>query len=207
MLNSFNLTTLLNAIFETIINSFLNDKVGLGKDFLSKDLAKQLKSNLLNLFLQKEFQVAGIGNNTKYVQNSLIRKDLIYWLDRQHNDVHENSFFDLIDKFVAYLNKTCYTGITSYEFHYAYYAEGSFYKRHLDQFKDNKSRAYSMIMYLNEDWTAADGGELCIFHPNHIQIIPPKNGDVVFFKSSELEHEVLLCHKARMSITGWLKIN
>lgn len=183
----------------------MNDKVGLGKDFLSKDLSDQLRNNLLALFFQKEFKVAGIGNNKKYTQDSLIRKDVIYWLDRQHNNIYENSFFDLIDQFVTYLNRTCYTGITSYEFHYAYYAEGSFYKRHLDQFKDNRSRAYSMIMYLNENWATVDGGELCIFHPTHTQIIPPQNRDIVFFRSAELEHEVLLCYKPRMSITGWFR--
>jgi SM-20-related protein len=32
------------------------------------------------------------------------------------------------------------------------------------------------------------------------------NGKGVFFKSGELEHEVLLANKMRMSITGWLKI-
>jgi SM-20-related protein len=27
----------------------------------------------------------------------------------------------------------------------------------------------------------------------------------VFFKSDELEHEVAMAHRSRMSITGWLK--
>ena len=103
------------------------------------------------------------------------------------------------------MNKTCYTGITGYEFHYAYYDEGSSYKRHLDQFKDNQKRAYSMIMYLNTNWVPSDGGQLCIYHKDMSQIISPINGKCVFFKSSELEHEVLLNHKPRMSITGWLK--
>jgi SM-20-related protein len=62
-----------------------------------------------------------------------------------------------------------------------------------------------MIMYLNEDWQASDGGELCIHHTDSLQHIAPENGKIVFFKSSELEHEVLLSHKPRMSITGWLK--
>lgn len=64
-----------------------------------------------------------------------------------------------------------------------------------------------MIMYLNEDWIPSDGGELCVYHQNDTQIITPINGKCIFFKSNELEHEVLLSHKPRMSITGWLKTN
>ena len=64
-----------------------------------------------------------------------------------------------------------------------------------------------MIMYLNEDWQLSDGGELCIHHKESLQHISPENGKIVFFKSSEIEHEVLLSHKPRMSITGWLKVD
>jgi SM-20-related protein len=67
-------------------------------------------------------------------------------------------FFDLIDQFVKHLNVTCYAGITEYEFHYTYYEKGSSYKRHLNQFKGNQNRAYSMIMYLNDNWSPSDGG-------------------------------------------------
>ena len=193
--------------FERIIASFLENKVGEINDFLTEDLSRDLKENLLSLLLKKQFKVAGIGNNSNLVTNKLIRSDIIYWLDRKHNDIHENSFFDYIDEFVKYLNLTCYTGITGYEFHYAYYEKGTSYKRHLDQFKDNQKRAFSMIMYLNTDWSPVDGGQLCIYHPNDSQIISPENGKCVFFKSSELEHEVLLSNKPRMSITGWLKTN
>lgn len=196
---------ILEKIFEAIIDSFLENRVGLVNDFLDQDLAKSLKENLLLLFQEKQFKMAGIGNNAKLLNNQSIRSDRIYWLDRKHENIHENRFFDLMDKFVEYLNRTCFTGITDYEFHYAYYEKGSSYKRHLDQFKDNQKRAFSMILYLNTDWVSADGGQLCIYHPDSTQVVDPLNGKCVFFKSSELEHEVLLSHRPRMSITGWLK--
>lgn len=191
--------------FERIISSFIENKVGLIDNFLNKKLSHQLKENLLLLLDEKQFKEAGIGNDSKLITNKAVRSDLIYWLDRKHNKLSENSFLDLMDAFVQYLNLTCYTGITGYEFHYAYYDKGSSYKRHLDQFKDNQKRAFSMIMYLNSDWSPADGGQLCIYHQGSSQTIAPSNGKCVFFKSSELEHEVLLSHKPRLSITGWLK--
>lgn len=194
-------------IFNTLINSFIADKVGIAENFLSTSLASHLKENLNALYSDKQLRSAGTGNDTLAVQNKLFRSDIIYWLDRKHNDQHENDFFDLMDSFVSHLNSTCYTGITGYEFHYTLYETGSFYKKHIDQFRNNDSRQYSMIMYLNEDWQLDDGGELCIQHSDHQQNISPDNGKAVFFKSSELEHEVLLTNKPRMSITGWLKKN
>ena len=196
---------ILNDIFDILINSFIDNKVGLVDDFLSKPLAAGLKENLITLYADKQMLEAGIGNNTALQHDKLIRSDRIYWLDRSHNNPSEITFFELMDSFVSYLNRTCYTGITGYEFHYALYEKGSFYKKHLDQFKNNKSRAFSMIMYLNTDWQENDGGELCIYHDDHQQLIAPINGTCVFFKSSELEHEVLTTHQPRLSITGWLR--
>jgi SM-20-related protein len=159
------------------------------------------------LYSDQQLQSAGIGNNTIQLHDKLIRNDKIYWLDRSHNNPYEINFFELMDSFVSYLNSTCYTGITGYEFHYTMYEKGSFYKKHLDQFRNNKSRAYSMIMYLNVDWQEKDGGELCVYHPDYLQKIAPRNGKCVFFKSSEMEHEVLVTNEPRLSITGWLKTN
>lgn len=154
-------------IFDTLINSYIENNVGIDANFLSESLSKQLKVNLLQLYKDKHFLAAGVGNNAVLSLNKLVRSDLIYWLDRKHNNIHENSFLDLMDNFIAYLNNTCYTGITGYEFHYTIYEKGSFYKKHIDQFQNNKSRAFSMIMYLNVDWKIEDGGELCLYHKDY----------------------------------------
>ena len=191
--------------YEDIVDSFIENKVGLSDRFLSDALADLLRKNLLSLNIDEQLLAAGIGNLTKRTTDLSNRGDKIYWLDRSHNDEFENQFFDQMDEFVSYLNRSCYTGITGYEFHYALYEKGTFYKRHLDQFHDNKSRAFTIIMYLNVDWQEEDGGSLCIFHEDHKQIVNPQNGSCVFFKSSDLEHEVLTCNQQRMSITGWLK--
>lgn len=195
----------MNKIFDTLIDSFIANKIGIAENFINEELAIQLKANLNKLHQSHQLLSAGIGNKPIVDQDKLIRSDRIYWLDRAHNDQFENQFFDLMDKFVSYLNETCYTGITSYEFHYTLYEKGSFYNKHLDQFKNNDSRKYSMILYLNSDWKTGDGGELCIHHLDHLQYISPNNGKSVFFKSNELVHEVMLNNEPRMSITGWLK--
>ena len=191
--------------FDILINSFLDNKVGISDGFLNNLLSAKLIENLQALYADKQMHSAGTGNNIIVEQNKLFRSDMIYWLDRKHENESENSFLDMVDAFILYLNETCYTGITEYEFHYALYEKGSFYKRHLDQFKNNDSRKYTMILYLNEAWVKNDGGELCIYQEGNEQNISPNEGKMVFFKSNELEHEVLVTNKPRMSITGWLK--
>ncbi len=195
---------LLDKTFDTLIGSYVDDKIGIAEDFLSSALAAHLTENVHRLYTGNQLQAAGTGTGV-VDRTKLFRSDIIYWLDRTHGDQYENEFLDLVDEFVRHLNATCYTGITGYEFHYAMYAQGSFYKKHLDQFRDNQSRQYSLIMYLNEGWVDGDGGELCIHHGESVQKIAPGNRKAVFFKSSELEHEVLVTNKPRLSITGWLK--
>jgi SM-20-related protein len=195
----------LQTIFDCLIDSFIDNKVGLADGFLTLPLAAGMKVNLLALYAKKQLLSAGIGNDSVQNHDNLIRNDKIYWLDRSHDNAFEMAFFTLMDSFVSHLNRTCYTGITGYEFHYTMYEKGSFYKKHLDQFRNDKSRAFSMIMYLNVDWEAKDGGELCVYHTDSLQTIAPQNRKCVFFKSSELPHEVLMTNVPRLSITGWLK--
>ena len=191
--------------FETLISSFIKSKVGIADDFLSAGLCQHLKENILALQANHLLEKAGIGNDQKLQHNSEVRSDVIYWLDKKHNNLHENAFFDKMDAFVLYLNESCYTGITGYEFHYSLYEAGDFYKKHLDQFQDNSNRQFSMISYLNPDWETKDGGELQIYQNPSNQTISPNAGKTVFFRSNELEHEVLVTNVARMSVTGWLK--
>ncbi|MBF4494499.1 2OG-Fe(II) oxygenase [Flavobacterium sp. JLP] len=191
--------------FEDLIATYLENKIGISEHFLSDELANHLKKNLLDLNAGSLLLSAGIGNSEKLSFNNKIRSDAIYWLDKKNENIFENEFFDKIDAFVIYLNKSCYAGITGYEFHYSLYEKGDFYLKHLDQFKNNPSRKYSMISYLNSNWVEADGGELMIHQENNNQKISPTQGKTVFFKSNELVHEVLVTQNTRMSITGWLK--
>lgn len=195
----------MEIIFDTLIDSFLENNVGISKHFLPATLTAGLKANLLNLYSENKLRSAGTGNGTVAVQDKSVRGDLIFWLDRKNNHVAENAFFDILDAFIIYLNSTCYSGITGYEFHYTLYEPGTFYQKHVDRFRNNPSRQFSMIFYLNENWQQADGGELCIYHNEKVQKIAPENGKSVFFKSDQLLHEVLPATRPRMSITGWLK--
>ena len=193
----------MDLIFDELIDSYLATNVGTVSNFLSTALSAHLVDNINALYADDRMLSAGTGNDKLVNHDKLVRSDKIYWLDRLHDNTHENAFFDLMDRFVSHLNSSCYAGITGYEFHYTLYEKGSFYKRHLDSFKQNGTRVYSMIMYLN---TEVSGGSLRIYQGDGFQDISPNAGKSVFFKSTLLEHEVLITHLPRMSITGWLKV-
>lgn len=195
----------MNNQFDLIIDSYLDNKVGIDPNFLTKRLSNGLQQNILQLQRDEMMMTAGIGNKEVKDPHQKMRGDKIYWMDKSNPNIYEQEFIQLAEEFISHLNNTCYTGINGYEFHYAVYEEGSFYKRHKDQFKNDDSRKYSLISYLNENWLEEDGGQLLVYQNEVPQTIQPHAQAAVFFKSNEMEHEVTIAHRSRMSITGWLK--
>lgn len=192
-------------IFESLINDQLHNEFGSTENFLDATLVTDLKANLLRKFEEDKMYPAGVGKNFTYEKNTRVRGDLIYWLDRKNNNSVENRFLEIIEDFIAYLNRTCYAGINDYEFHYALYEKGSFYKKHRDQFKSDYGRKFSLVCYLNENWTPNEGGEIVLYTNTNEYKLLPTAGRAVFFKSDEVDHEVLTANRDRLSIAGWLK--
>ena len=191
--------------FDLLINSYLENNIGIDAGFINQELSTGLQRNILQLQKDDMLSNAGIGNANVPDQQQKVRGDKIYWMDKSHDNIHEQEFLLLIDNFIERLNNTCYTGINDYEFHYAVYEEGSFYKKHRDQFKNDSNRKYSLITYLNENWQEDDGGQLLVYQDESIQKISPHSQTTVFFKSDEMEHEVTQANRTRLSISGWLK--
>ena len=191
--------------FDILIDSYLDNNVGIDNYFLNEDLSNGLHQNILQLQKDDLMSAAGIGNNEVKDGNQKMRGDKIYWMDKSHDNIYEQEFLQQIENFIDRLNSTCYTGINGYEFHYAVYEEGSFYKRHKDQFKNDSNRKYSLINYLNNNWLEEDGGQLLVYQNEAVQKIQPQSQTAVFFKSDEMEHEVIKANRCRMSVTGWLK--
>jgi SM-20-related protein len=194
----------MNTKFDLLIDSYLDNNVGIAAGFLNKALSDGLHQNILQLQKDEKMNASGIGNEERNAPHQM-RTDKTYWMDKSHSNIFEQEFLQLAEEFIAHLNRTCYTGINDYEFHYAVYEEGSFYKRHKDQFRNDNNRKYSLINYLNRDWLEEDGGQLLVYQNEVAQKIIPHAQTAVFFKSDEMEHEVTIAHRARMSITGWLK--
>ena len=196
----------MNNKFDALLDSYIEERVGIDINFLSQELSDGLCENIRRLQAENKMFSAGIGNEAIKDKDQQMRGDSICWLDKSHDNIFEQEFLTLAENFTERLNKTCYAGINSCEFHYAVYPEGSSYKKHRDSFKNDDSRKFSFINYLNNDWEEADGGQLWIHHGEHeIQRILPRSGTAVFFNSAVTAHEVTVSHRQRMSISGWLK--
>ncbi|MEP2024138.1 MAG: 2OG-Fe(II) oxygenase [Reichenbachiella sp.] len=150
-----------------------------------------------------DFKKAGIGAGTDFQLKSQVRGDYIRWLNRD-NDTELADFFARIDEAIAKLNRYCFLSLSGSEFHMAHYPQGTFYKKHLDQFNHRSNRLISVILYLNTDWKEGDGGELKLYLDGHEKIIAPIAKRIVFMRSDQVEHEVLETHVDRYSLTGWL---
>ena len=196
----------MNEQFDLLIDSYLSNNIGIAPGFLTEKLSAGLQQNIIQLQKDELMTPAGIGNEQVKDTTQQMRSDKIYWLDKKHGNLFENEFLQLAENFIERLNNTCYPGINAYEFHYAVYEKGSFYKRHKDQFKNNNHRKFSLITYLNENWLATDGGQLQVYQNDTMQQVQPHSQTAILFKSDETEHEVTKANRSRMSITGWLKI-
>ena len=197
--------------FEPIIEGILADGYGVIDNFLTADEVVALTSRLHERRAQGQFRPAGIGNQQVAVEKQ-IRGDEILWLEKDTAVAEEAAFLVKIEQFMDYVNQTCYLGLRDFEFHYAVYPPGTFYKRHLDQFRSDSRRKLSVICYLNTNWHESDGGQLALFLPETQPgegeqeiTIQPIGGRLVCFESGRLEHEVRPAVRERLSVTGWLK--
>lgn len=196
----------LNPIYEKVIEDLLAQQYSVVDTFFSNEEVEHLRESLLLKYDEDEFKKAAIGNQFNETIVKTIRGDFISWIDEVVKNKAEAVFFDKIEHFTNYLNRTCFLGIQEREFHYALYPIGTFYKRHLDTFQNDDSRKLSIVCYLNEeDWQEAYGGQLAIYKDEETINIFPLKGRMVVFESQILEHEVKPVKRERLSITGWLK--
>ena len=192
--------------YERLITGLISNEFGVCDDFFSSEVIEGLRNNLTQHYDEGTMYGAGIGKDSDYVKDKEIRRDVICWINNKSENDFEKIFIQKMNEFSNYLNKTCYTSINAFEFHYAYYDVGSFYKRHVDQFKSDNGRLFSFVLYLNENWGVNDGGELVLYTKEKTEIILPIGGRATFFKSDVTEHEVKSAlTRPRLSIVGWLK--
>ncbi len=190
---------------EKFVDELAEQNYAIIDNFLTQEEIDFYRSEINSLYTEEQFKRAGIGAKGEQTIDKQIRTDYIFWLKNDLSDNASSIIFRKIDALREYIRTTCYLNIQDMEMHLTYYPEGSFYKRHLDQFKENDNRELTFICYLNQNWQEEDEGKLRIYLPNGEGVdIAPVSGRLVCFRSNLLEHEVLVTKKSRYSITGWL---
>lgn len=176
---------------------------------LPADLVENLYQEGFQAWQAGQFQEARVGHKQQPRRVPEIRGDSIHWLDPHTGPTARNRFLDWSETLRLALNQHFYLGLQRSEFHYARYAAGQGYARHIDQHRDQPHRSITLILYLTPDWQADDGGELCLYHPDDPERewlrIAPERGRLLLFRSALLPHAVLPAHRPRWSLTGWFR--
>ncbi len=140
---------------------------------------------------------------TAGVRVSDIRGDKIRWITK---DFFAGFYYlQSINALASLLNRTLFAGIRHSEAHYACYPVGFGYQWHGDNPAGRDERVISAVFYLNDDWTADDGGAVEIIdnHGKHHTVMPVANRLIIF--DSDLQHQVQIAHRQRYSIATWMR--
>ena len=190
--------------FDTVVDKLVEN----GYIVLDNALDEKLLENLFLLSQNdNNYRKAGISSSDNFHLDSSKRSDKTMWIDEDAS--FQSDYLSFCNELKEYLNRTLYLGLNYYESHFAIYEKGDFYEKHLDAFRGSKNRIVTTVLYLNEEWTENDGGELVIYDEDDKQItkVIPKRGTLVIFLSDKFPHEVLPTNKKRHSIAGWFRVD
>lgn len=174
--------------------------------FLSPDESRDLLSQATTLHASGAFRSAAVGHGRGRVANTAIRSDEIHWIEPAQSTDATAGLLARMEALRLCLNELCLLGLFDLEMHFARYPVGSRYARHLDRFRDDSARVLSCVLYLNEAWSADDGGQLRLYTAPDISVdVLPAAGTLVTFLSDRFPHEVLPARRERWSVTGWFR--
>jgi len=175
-------------------------------DYLNAAEIAALRDECLGAHTDGAFHHAGIGSGTAEIRSD-IRSDQVYWIDEAQISPALEAVLARLEALRLTVNRELFLGLFDIELHFAVYPPGGGYRRHLDRFRDDNRRTLTIIIYLNKQWTPADGGLLRFWpeesgHP--IEIVPT-GGKLVAFLSDRFWHEVTPARQQRVSLTGWFR--
>lgn len=192
-----------------LIDAILDDLARQGWSLQTRALPPALSAALADDCRQRyargAMNRAAIGRGGGQQLDERIRGDHIQWLNGGESAAVDG-YLALLDELRGALNRELFLGLEDYECHFALYPPGSFYRRHLDRFRDDDRRTVTTVCYLNDDWRAEHGGALRIELPDGSERdVLPVAGTLVVFMSADFPHEVLAASRERLSIAGWYR--
>src|SRR5687768_13389706 len=194
----------MNSVFDGVADDLADQGYAVVDQFLSQQEVDEILQTEDFRSGIASFKKAGIGNTKSLQIQESIRGDYIQWLDKKSSHVAVQVYLNRLEELVQFLNQALFLSLKDVEVHMTVYPAGSFYKRHLDQFKADDHRKLSVIFYLNRDWKAEHGGQLRMYLPHETIDVLPVAGRLVCFRSDQIEHEVLPATRERLSLTGWM---
>jgi SM-20-related protein len=152
-----------------------------------------------------EFAAARVGGGESLQRREEIRGDSTCWIVAPLLSA-ELALLARFERLRLELNRAAHLGLFELELHYAWYQRGAGYARHVDQPHGRVQRQVSLVLYLNDGWTRAAGGELRFFDAaDQHRDIEPIAGRLVCFLTTGRAHAVLPTQRDRLSVTGWFR--
>ncbi len=178
-------------------------------DFLTPLHISQLRHEAQQRWQAGHFRRAGVGRGENLEVRDEVRTDRVDWLDPNDLSAAQRLYWSQLEQLRLAINRSLFLGLYELEAHLAVYPPGTYYRKHLDQFRGIGERMLSCILYLNDAWQGQDGGALRLYtdpdQPEHSELILPQGGRLVCFFSARFLHEVEPAQRERFSLTGWFK--
>ena len=195
--------------FDALFRDLTEQGFGIQDDLLPDQLLTDLYMSALRSHEQGLFHHARVGPAQRPQHLPSVRGDTIYWLDQDNGDPAQDQCLQWADELRLRLNREFFLGLQRSELHFAHYAPGQGYARHMDQHRGQPHRRITLIVYLTPERQPQDGGELCIYYPDDPERewlrIAPERGRVVLFRSDLIPHAVLPAKAPRWSLSGWFR--
>lgn len=189
----------------SIVDDLAEQGWSLQPAFISQALTLELAQECRKRAAQGALLPASIGRGQALAVQEGIRGDHIQWLEPGQSQACDQ-YLSKLELLRVAINQGLYLGLEDYESHFALYPPGAFYKKHLDRFRDDDRRAVSVVLYLNQEWQAEEGGELRLHLPDgELRDVQPQAGVLAVFLSADMPHEVLPAQRERLSLTGWFR--
>ena len=181
------------------------DGVSIRDEFLTPSQIRALTDCAQKRLRRGDFAAARIGREQSLQRREDIRGDSICWIAAPLLPA-ERRLLEQLERVRLQLNVEAFLGLFDLELHHAWYPPGAGYARHVDQPYGRAQRQVSLVLYLNQHWTPAAGGELRLFDAagGH-RDVEPVGGRLVCFLTPGREHEVLATQRDRLSISGWFR--
>ncbi len=190
-----------SSLIDDLASQGWSQRAFFAPEVLTRELAVECRKRAQS----GQLSAASVGRGGAQQVQEGIRGDRIQWLEPGQSDTCDQ-YLQLMDGLRQALNQAFYLGLEDYECHFACYAPGAFYQRHLDRFRDDDRRTVSAVFYLNEDWQVEQGGALRLYLPDEREHdVLPQAGTLALFMSGEVPHEVLPATRERLSLTGWFR--
>lgn len=177
---------------------------------------KNVAREASKLFSDGELKLAHMGSGKRETgwQAASVRGDKVTWLHLNEGHSAPNRLpnaamvVERIEELRKALNRAMGEEdyLVDFETQLACYPGKARYAPHFDAASGSHSRRHvTIVIYLNDGWTAENGGELHLRLKDSIFTLQPKIDRFVVFPSALLEHEIRESTVPRYAIAAWFR--